>query len=280
MRGILVPWLADAARLTGYPVVEVAGYKARGHGGFRALEVVVGHHTADGPSGNYPSLNIVTKGRSDLPGPLCNYGLGRDGTVYVVAAGVAWHAGASRWAGFNDLNDESIGIEAEATGVTPDCWTAVQRDAYPRLVAACLHFMRRDASRFAGHKEVCIPKGRKIDPAYWDLNDFRARVAWLLADPLNRIPRNAPAQPAPAPQEDEVMNAAQEARLVRVEKALEIIVQQVCGEAATIEKPFPGEAAKGGWEGFPGGTPGRRTLVDGVRTLDVDVQKLKLHAGA
>ncbi|MGH3989313.1 MAG: peptidoglycan recognition protein family protein [Pseudonocardiaceae bacterium] len=186
--GIYVAWLADAARLTGYPVVEVAGWRTRGHGsGMRAVECVTGHHTADGPRGDYPSLHIVANGRADLAGPLSQLGLGRSGTVYVIAAGQAYHAGASSWAGFWDLNDEAIGIEAESVG-TRDDWTLQQRDCYPRLVAALLFYMRRDASRFAGHREVCLPRGRKIDPAFWGLDEFRARVAWLLADPLNRIP--------------------------------------------------------------------------------------------
>jgi hypothetical protein len=118
-----VPWLADAARTTGYPVVEIAGWRSRGHGGMRLVEGVVGHHTAtsDRASGDYPSLGIVTNGRSDLPGPLANYGLGRSGTIYVIAAGAAYHAGASRWAGFVDLNDEFLGIEAESAGT--GVWT-------------------------------------------------------------------------------------------------------------------------------------------------------------
>lgn len=194
---IMVPWLADAARLTGYPVVEVAGWRTRGHGGFRAVEGVVLHHTADGP-GEYPSLRVVRDGRADLAGPLCNYGLGRSGTIYVVAAGVAWHAGASRWAGFTDLNDEFLGIEAESKG-TLDDWTPAQHDAYPRLVAAALYYMRRDASRAAGHKEVCLPAGRKIDPAFWDLTGHRATVAGMLADPVRRIPRGGATASPPAP---------------------------------------------------------------------------------
>lgn len=197
MGNVWVPWLADAARLTGYGVVEVAGWRGRGHGGFRAVETVVLHHTADGP-GEYPSLRVVRDGRSDLPGPLCNFGLGRSGTIYVVAAGVAWHAGASTWAGFSDLNDESIGIEAESAG-TRDDWTAAQRDAYPRLVAACLYYLRRGAERAAGHKEVCLPRGRKIDPAFYDMNALRARVSYLLADPLARIPRSGGAAPGTVP---------------------------------------------------------------------------------
>lgn len=202
--GIYIEWLADAARLTGYPVVEVGGWRGRGHGGMRVGEGVTGHHTADGPAGDYPSLNIVRDGRAGLAGPLSQLGLGRSGTIYVIAAGLAYHAGASAWAGYLDLNDEFLGIEAESTGVRDD-WTPQQRDAYPRLVAALLFYMRRDAGRFAGHREVCRPAGRKIDPAFWDLNAFRDRVEWLLGDPLRRIPRFATPPPRPF-QEDDVQN--------------------------------------------------------------------------
>lgn len=186
--GIYVPWLVDAAKLTGYPVVEVGGWRNRGHGGMRVIEGVVGHHTANPQSGEYPSLRIVRDGRGDLAGPLAQFGLGRSGTIYVIAAGLSWHAGASRWAGFTDLGDEFLGIEAESSGVEDD-WTDAQRDCYPRLVASLLFYMRRDASRFGFHKEVCRPLGRKIDAAFWNGKEMRDRVAWLLQDPTHRIPR-------------------------------------------------------------------------------------------
>jgi hypothetical protein len=188
--GVWATWLADAARLTGYPVSEVSGWRTRGHGaaGFRVLEGIVPHHTAGAPTGEYPSLGVVRDGRAGLAGPLSNLGLGRSGTIYVIAAGVSWHAGASAWNGFRDLNDEFLGIECESVG-TRDDYTPAQRDCYPRLAAACLHYMRRSAGRCAGHKEVALPLGRKIDPAFTDMNEFRDRVGWMLDDPLARIPR-------------------------------------------------------------------------------------------
>jgi hypothetical protein len=186
--GIYVPWLADAARLTGYPVVELAGWRDRGHGGMTSVEGVVLHHTAGPKTGEYPSLAVVRDGRGDLAGPLANYGLGRSGTVYVNAAGTAWHAGPSSWAGFTDLNTRFLGIEAEDDG--DGVWTAAQLDAYPRLVAACLYYMRRDSSRACAHRECATPAGRKPDPTGIDMPALRARVAGLLTDPLTRIPLN------------------------------------------------------------------------------------------
>lgn len=195
--GIYIPWLAEAGLMTGYPVIEIGGWRNRGHGGFRVVEGVVCHHTAGSSKGNYPSQNIVTNGRAGLKGPLCNYGLARDGSIVVVAAGVGYHAGASQWAGFRDLNDEFIGIEAESVG-TRDDWTPQQRDAYPRLCAAICYFIRRGADRVCAHRECCIPKGRKPDPAFWDMNrQIREPVAWMLQDPrrINRFGGGKPSGP-------------------------------------------------------------------------------------
>lgn len=179
--GIYIPWLVDAARTatagTGKSVYVQPGWETRGHGGLRLVEVVVGHHTATPESspGDYPSLNVVTYGRSDLPGPLANLGLGRGGHVYVIAAGLAYHAGASAYAGFVDLNDESIGIEAEDSG--DGVWTQDQLFMYPRLVGALLQYMRRGVDRYASHRTVATPAGRKVDPAGIDDAWMRDRAA-------------------------------------------------------------------------------------------------------
>lgn len=190
---LYIPWLADAARLTGYPVTEVDGWRTRGHGQMVGVEGVVAHHTAGPATGDFPSLRVVRDGHSSLSGPLAQLGLGRSGTIYVIAAGLCYHAGASSWAGFTSLNSRFIGIEAESVG-TRDDWTREQRDCYPRLCAALAHYMKRPASRVAGHKEVA--PHRKIDPAFWDMGALREQVAHMLADPLNRIPRTGGANVA------------------------------------------------------------------------------------
>jgi len=187
---LFVPWLADAARSTGYRVVEVGGWRTRGHGAMRLVEGVVGHHTAtpDNAAGDYPSLGIVTNGRSDLAGPLCNLGLGRNGTIYVVAAGCAWHAGASAWAGFSDLNDEFLGIEAESGGTGK--WSAAQLDCYPKLVGALLKYMHRGVDRYAGHKDVALPHGRKPDPVGIDTGWMRTQASKFMSGGGGSTPSN------------------------------------------------------------------------------------------
>ncbi|MEO5837776.1 MAG: peptidoglycan-binding protein, partial [Acidimicrobiales bacterium] len=84
--------IAQRLRNAGLKVVEVDGWLTRVSDSFDARGLV-DHHTAGGRTGNAPSLNICINGRSDLPGPLCNVLIGRDGTCYVIAAGRANHAG-------------------------------------------------------------------------------------------------------------------------------------------------------------------------------------------
>jgi hypothetical protein len=116
----------------------------------------------------------------------------------VVAAGCAYHAGASRWAGFVDLNDEMLGIEAEDNG--DGHWTAAMLDAYPRLVAALLTYMRRGVDRYISHRGCAVPPGRKPDPG--GLSD-----QWM-RDQVTRVLSGAapsPAAPARPVVEEDVM---------------------------------------------------------------------------
>lgn len=170
---MLLTDLAVACRKSGLPVVEVDGWRTRGHGPMTAVETIVCHHTATSKAapGDYPSLGIVRDGRSDLPGPLSQLGLGRNGTVYVIAAGVSYHAGET----FQTVQDNwhAIGIEAEHDGLST--WGAVQYDAYVRLCAALVDHYGLTPSDVQGHKEVASPRGRKIDPTF-DMNAFRERV--------------------------------------------------------------------------------------------------------
>jgi hypothetical protein len=180
-------WLADTLRNAGLPVQEIPGWQTRGHGDIGPIFGVVLHHTAGPAAGSYPSLRVVRDGRADLPGPLAQLGLARDGTWLVIAAGLAWHAGSGSvsWCPKDQGNQHMIGIEAESTGARDD-WTPQQRDGYPRGVAALLNYMHLPASRAIGHKEWA--PGRKVDPAFWDMDQFRATVASLMAGPPTPSP--------------------------------------------------------------------------------------------
>lgn len=173
--------LADACRKSGLKVVEVDGWRTRGHGQMTAVETIVPHHTATKKSipGDYPSMRVVRDGREGLPGPLAQIGLGRSGTVYVIAAGVCYHAGAvsSR----STDNWHAIGIEAEADGLSS--WPEQQMDAYARLCAALCEHYGLTADRVLAHKEIAAPLGRKADPNF-PMDAFRARVTDCLEDDM------------------------------------------------------------------------------------------------
>jgi peptidoglycan hydrolase-like protein with peptidoglycan-binding domain len=173
-------WLAEVLEEAGLKVAEQPGWRTRGRGDVGAIKGVMCHHTAGSANGIMPSLNIITNGRSDLPGPLAQLGLGRDGTWFVVAAGRANHAGRGAWQGITTGNMSFIGIEAENTGGSNDPWPAVQLDAYRRGVAALLKKIGANAIMCCGHKEYALPRGRKPDPSF-DMNDFRTQVAAIMA---------------------------------------------------------------------------------------------------
>jgi hypothetical protein len=117
---------------------------------------------------------VVRDGRPGLDGPLSQFGLGRSGHIYVIAAGRCWHNAPST-SPLHD-NSSSIGIEAENNGTQP--WPDVQKDAYIRLCAELCREFGLPASRVKAHREV---NTAKPDPHSIDMNDFRAAVAALIA---------------------------------------------------------------------------------------------------
>lgn len=178
--------LAKLLRRYGLKVVVVPGYKTRGRpastGGFDPVGVLC-HHTATRATSQIGAvLSLLINGRSDLPGPLCQIGLGRDGTVYLIASGRANHAGTARKSGTvaaGDGNELYIGIEAFNDGLG-EPWPKVQRDAYALLCAVLSLFVTQNsANTVRGHKETSVTG--KIDPTF-SMDDHRTRVAVLMGE--------------------------------------------------------------------------------------------------
>jgi peptidoglycan hydrolase-like protein with peptidoglycan-binding domain len=190
-------WLPGVLREADLKVALVDGWESRGRGDVGPIDGVICHHTAGPKAGNMPSLNTLINGRSDLPGPLSQLGLGRDGTYYVIAAGRCNHAGAGTWEGISTGNSSFIGIEGENTGLADDPWPDVQIDAYRRGVAAILKHVGHGEEFCCGHKEYALPNGRKDDPRF-DMDAFRAAVAGIIAGttpPPTLIPAAEPTAP-------------------------------------------------------------------------------------
>lgn len=183
-------WLPEALQGAGLKVSLVPGWETRGQDSLGRILGVICHYTATpDATRNMPTLDLLIRGRTDLPGPLCQLGLGRDGTFYVVASGRANHAGRGEWNGITTGNTNLIGIEAENSGRANDPWPAVQLDAYHRGVAAILRQLGRSAASCCGHREYALPSGRKSDPNI-SMDQFRLRVATILSgvDPPMLIP--------------------------------------------------------------------------------------------
>ena len=197
--GISMPMytgLARVAKKTGYPVVEMAGWKKRGHGPLQGVKTIVAHHTVGPKAGNYPSMPTVKDGRPGLPGPLAQYGIGRDGTIYVIASGVAYHAGKVAKTAYS--NSWAIGIEAENTG-TGEKWANPMIDSYVKLCRALMDEFKLPLGAILGHKEICYPAGRKIDPAFIVPDMTMAQFRGYVKRGYYTAPPAKPAKPNPAP---------------------------------------------------------------------------------
>lgn len=192
---MMLTQLAEVARRTGYPVVETPGWKTRGRGPMEKIETVLVHHTAGPADGDMPSLRTLVEGRPDLRPPLAHYGVARSGRIYVVGAGLANHAGAVRRVSWG--NAHAIGIEVENRGVPGDLYPEPQLDAAARLCAALQKEFGVSTASVLGHREVCSPVGRKVDPSF-DMGQFRSRVA--------RVSLGSAPTPPPSAKEDDAVD--------------------------------------------------------------------------
>lgn len=180
-------------RRAGVVVHETANWITSGYAGqdLAGIRGVLWHHTATNRAqyvGNpAPTVALCKGGRSDLPGPLCNMVFDRNGEIWMIATGVANHAGAGSAPGIpTDMgNHYLIGIEMESSGVAPWDWTAAQLKMAP-VVGAALerHYLSKlpaDQRLQLGHMEYSSQG--KIDPAGWPggMDGLRASINAVLA---------------------------------------------------------------------------------------------------
>lgn len=171
----------DRLIAAGLPVLDrrVPGYKGLT---FRPAATML-HHTASRGPTNLPSLDVCRYGRGEpnpLAGPLCQILIGRQGTICVITDGYANHAGRVREP-YSNYN--LVGVELENNGVG-EPYPEAQLSA-TRNVCRALGF-----PTVLGHKEICVPTGRKIDPSF-DMHAFRASLSLEEEVPLKDDERNA-----------------------------------------------------------------------------------------
>lgn len=182
-------------RAAGVTVREAAGWQDRGNGQSSAYEGGLVHHTATGFGIAVPGTgqgNLLINGRPDLRGPLCNYAGNDDGSLTVIAAHPANHAGASGGRSMGPLpttslfNRRVLGLEIVYPGTTP--MRAAQYQSalvWARVVADVVG--GGDIERVRAHAETSITG--KWDPGYAegktiDMAAFRRAAKTVLEDDM------------------------------------------------------------------------------------------------
>ena len=168
-------WLYDVAVDAGLRVIAHDGWEHRGGATFTP-KGIVWHHTVSAK----PIDRMLIEGRPDLAGPLCNWSTHPDGTVAIIAAGTANHAGRDhagnplRQFGANH-NSEVYGDELVHPGTIDVPWPAEQLAAARQMSAAlCKFHLDWSGDRCASHRSWAGP--RKIDPVGLETSWIQAAV--------------------------------------------------------------------------------------------------------
>lgn len=184
--------LADTFRAAGLTVVEIPGWETRGDDDLDPRGIIL-HHTVTTKAAD----KLLAYGRADLAGPLANWSTQRDGTIHLVAAGTANHAGrfsvvsnpALRWSPRATQNRHTYGDEAINSG-TGQPWPEAQIDSMVIAAAAVSRHHGWTAERTIGHKEWTT---RKIDPAFINprmtMDQIRNRISLVLHRDVERPDR-------------------------------------------------------------------------------------------
>jgi N-acetylmuramoyl-L-alanine amidase len=140
--------------------------------GMVAPDILILHYTGTKTLGEAEPyyLNTITDPNAGRIAP--HYLIDMDGTViqYVEEINRAWHAGKSWWAGAEDINSRSIGIEIVNPGHAGGCppYTKAQMES---LTALAQDIMTRNAmvpSAVLGHSDIApSPDRQRPDPGEW-----------------------------------------------------------------------------------------------------------------
>ncbi|MET9924282.1 MULTISPECIES: peptidoglycan-binding protein [unclassified Streptomyces] len=214
--------LLAALHAEGVTVVEHPGWRThhRNHkGAWGPVNGVMIHHTVS--SGSGASVALCRDGYAALPGPLCHGVIDKAGTVHLISAGRANHAGGGDpavlrrvvaedygdrppaprahdgSAGAADGNARFYGFECVNLGDGRDPWPAAQLEAIERTSAALCRAHGWSARSVIGHVEW---SAAKIDPRGFTMPSMRTRITTRLAAAATKPPKPAapskPTQPA------------------------------------------------------------------------------------
>lgn len=212
--------LLAALRAEGVTVVEHPGWRThhRNHkGAWGPVNGVMIHHTVS--SGSAASVALCRDGYAALPGPLCHGVIDKAGTVHLISAGRANHAGGGDpavlrrvvaedygdrppaprahdgSAGAVDGNARFYGFECVNLGDGKDPWPDAQLEAIERASAALCRAHGWSARSVIGHAEW---SAAKIDPRGFTMPSMRTRVTTRLTTAPGKQPTrpSTPEKPA------------------------------------------------------------------------------------
>lgn len=182
--------LPQRLRAAGLKVVTIGGWYSRGRPGSFAPKGVLWHHTGSTLQGKAMATWLARTGRKDLAAPLAQISISKAGTVYILAAGRANHAGWARKGGplkkRTDGNKVFVGIEFQSDG---SGFSLPQYEAGLAVTAILLQQMKSGAAWCRSHKETS--ETGKWDPGKVDMSEVRAELASRLT-PVKEPSKNKP----------------------------------------------------------------------------------------
>lgn len=172
--------LVAQLREWGVPYKEYAGWQTRNRnhkGDWGPVNGLMVHHTG---SDSTDQRLLLAKGTAELPGPLSQFGLAQDGTLWLIGWGRCNHAGMGDPDVLNAVIAESYGdkpptdnqatVDGNSRFYGVEIWysgshgmTAAQYSTLLRLSAAICHFHKWTNKSVIGHGEW---QPGKWDPGY------------------------------------------------------------------------------------------------------------------
>jgi hypothetical protein len=203
---------AELARAQGVTVTFDPGWTSRGRDGLNP-RCIVEHDTSDGARlSRGRMLDILRNGHGAISGnAIANDAVLPDGEVVVLASGVAWHAGQSRWDGLSGMNVNGLGTEYQRFAGDP--LADVQLHAGRIWTRARMAAFTIPSRRVCEHSECAIPAGRKVDRS--------SRPGVRISGATWRASLVAPPTPTPVPEDDMPLSDADVEKVAR--RAAELV---------------------------------------------------------
>lgn len=170
-------------------VIDSPNRDAR-QGGPGDVSAIVLHHTASAADAQRIAM-FFSRPSAQVS---ANYVVGKDGTLVqcVPDTHASWHAGRSTFAGRDDVNQFSLGIEICNLGDDTDPYPTTQYAALGRLLAYLMATHGITWNGVTRHRDIAVPAGRKIDTSNnFSLQLLRQAVAQAggpVADLAERAP--------------------------------------------------------------------------------------------